>query len=176
MAYPDDLLRPGEHVVLHRRPHWKVLLAPVLALLLVVGGGAWLAGLVSGLPWTSTARAVLAAVVLLLVAWLTLAPALRWRTTHFVVTTDRVMYREGVLKRTGLDIPLARIDGVRFEHGPFDRVLGCGTLFVESASHEPLEFDDIPGVERVHAALHRGINDNPDDDFRPEDRVIDGRA
>ncbi|MBW4716190.1 PH domain-containing protein [Saccharothrix obliqua] len=176
MAYPDDLLSPGEHVVLHKHPHWKALLLPVLAFLVVVGAGSWLAAVVSDLSWASAARIAIAAAALVLVWWLTLTPVLRWRTTHFIVTSDRVMYREGVLKRTGLDIPLTRINSVRFEHSLLDRVLGCGTLVVESASDEPLEFDDIPGVERVHSLLYREINDNPDDDFRPEDRVSDGRA
>jgi uncharacterized membrane protein YdbT with pleckstrin-like domain len=84
------------------------------------------------------------------------------------------MYREGVFKRTGLDIPLARVNSVRFEHSLMDRLLGCGTLIIESASDEPLEFDDIPSVEKVHTMLYREVNDNPEDDYRPG--VVDGRA
>ncbi|MEU4801923.1 PH domain-containing protein [Actinosynnema sp. NPDC023587] len=176
MAYPDDLLSPGEHVVIHQHPHWKALLTPVLVFLVVAGGAPALAALAADLSWASTAWVVLAVVSAVLVAWLVLTPVVRWRTTHFVITGDRVMYREGVLKRTGLDIPLTRINSVRFEHGVVDRVLGCGTLIIESASDEPLEFDDIPGVEKVHSLLYREINDNPDDDFQPESRVSDGRA
>ncbi|MFD1150329.1 PH domain-containing protein [Saccharothrix hoggarensis] len=176
MAYPDDLLSPSEHVVIHQHPHWKTLLVPVLVLLVAVGGGAYLAALVADQSWASVAWIALGAVVLVLVAWLTVAPVVRWRTTHFIVTSDRVMYRIGVVKRTGLDIPLGRINSVRFEHSLLDRVLGCGTLIIESASDEPLEFDDIPGVEKVHSMLYREINDNPEDDHQPEDRVSDGRA
>ena len=55
-----------------------------------------------------------------------------------------------------------------------DRMLGCGTLIIESASDEPLEFDDIPSVEKVHTMLYREVNDNPDDNFYPG--VFDGRA
>jgi hypothetical protein len=36
--------------------------------------------------------------------------------------------------------------------------LGCGTLVIESASDEPLEFDDIPQVERVHSLLHQDVS------------------
>ena len=174
MAYPDDLLSPGEHVVIHQHPHWKTLVPPVLAFVLVAGVTAALAVLVADLSWASIAWTVLAALALVLVTWLTLAPLVRWRTTHFVLTSDRVMYREGVLKRTGLDIPLYRVHGVRFEHGLLDRVLGCGTLVVQSASDEPLEFDDIAGVEKVHSLLYREINDNPEDDHLPGERVGDG--
>jgi uncharacterized membrane protein YdbT with pleckstrin-like domain len=176
VAYPDDLLSPGEHVAIHHHPHWKVLIGPVVVLLVVVGGGAALAALVADQSWAGVAWIVLAALGIALVSWLTLAPVFRWRTTHFIVTTDRVMFREGVLKRHGLDFPLSRINSVRFEHSLVDRVLGCGTLVIESASDEPLEFDDIPDVEKVHSLLYREINDNPDDDFRPENRATDGRA
>ncbi|TQM82747.1 PH (Pleckstrin Homology) domain-containing protein [Saccharothrix saharensis] len=176
MAYPDDLLSTGEHVVIHQHPHWKTLVVPVLVLVVAVGGGGYLAVRAAELSWASVAWAVLAAVVLVLVAWLALAPVVRWRTTHFIITTERVMYRIGVVRRTGLDIPLGRIDSVRFEHSLLDRVLGCGTLIIESASDEPLEFDDIGRVEQVHSMLYREINDNPADDHRPEDRVADGRA
>ena len=174
MAYPDDLLSSGEHVVIHRHPHWKMLIFPVFWLLVVIALGTYLAGLVAGLSWATIAWIVLAVIGLVLITWLTLAPLMRWRTTHFIVTSERVMAREGVFKRSGLDIPLSRINSVRFEHTLLDRVLGCGTLIIESASDEPLEFDDIPSVERVHSLLYREVNDNPDDNFHP--RTLDGRA
>ncbi|WP_309112438.1 PH domain-containing protein [Saccharothrix sp.] len=173
MAYPDDLLSPGEHVVLHKHPHWKSLVLPVLVLVLVAAAAITLAVLTD---WGPIAWLVVGVLALVLVVWLTLVPVVRWRTTHFIVTSDRVMYREGVLKRTGLDIPLTRISSVRFAQALPDRVLGCGTLVVESSSDEPLEFDDIPGVEKVHSLLYREINDNPDDDHQPGERVGDGRA
>ncbi|MDT7782613.1 MAG: hypothetical protein QOF58_1032 [Pseudonocardiales bacterium] len=174
MAYPDDLLSPSEHVVIHRHPHWKMLLFPVFWLLVVVALGTYLAGLVVDQSWATIAWIALTVVGIVLVMWLTIAPLVRWRTTHFIVTSDRVMAREGVFKRTGLDIPLSRINSVRFEHSLLDRVLGCGTLIIESASDEPLEFDDIPSVEKVHSLLYREVNDNPDDDYDP--RTLDGRA
>ncbi|SDF91060.1 PH domain-containing protein [Lentzea fradiae] len=167
MAYPDDLLSSGEHVVIHKHPHWKMLIFPVFWLVVVVVLGIYLAGLVASLSWAPVALIVLAVVALVLVVWLTVAPVLRWRTTHFILTSDRVMYREGVFKRTGLDIPLGRVNSVRFEHSLLDRMLGCGTLVIESASDEPLEFDDIPSVEKVHTMLYREVNDNPSDDFQP---------
>ena len=38
-----------------------------------------------------------------------------------------------------------------------DRILRTGTLVIESAAQDPLEFDDIPGVERVHSLLYREV-------------------
>lgn len=165
MAYPDDLLGEDEFVVVHKHPHWKMLLAPVLILFVVVGGGSYAAALLAPFSWHLPAWIALAAVGAILVIWFTLAPLVRWRTTHFVVTTHRLMVREGVFTRSGIDIPMSRINSVRFRHGLIDRMLGCGTLVVESASDEPLEFDDIPQVEKVHTLLYREVNDDPRDDW-----------
>lgn len=159
MSYPDDLLSADEHVVVHKHPHWKMLILPTLALLVVVGGVTYLAALVVGASWAMPAWIALAAVGAILVGWWSLTPLLRWRTTHFVITTHRLMVREGVFTRTGVDIPMSRINSVRFRNGVLDRLLGCGTLVVESASDEPLEFDDIPSVEKVHTLLYREVDE-----------------
>ncbi|MDQ3989114.1 MAG: PH domain-containing protein [Actinomycetota bacterium] len=158
MAYPDGLLAADEHVVVHKHPHWKMLVVPVLAFLLLVALCSYLAALVAGQSWERYAWIALAVVGVVGVGWLTVAPLLRWRTTHFVVTSHRVLVREGVLTRSGIDIPLDRVNSVQFRHTLLERIVGCGTLSIESASDEPLEFDDIPGVERVHSLLHQQAN------------------
>lgn len=166
MAYPEELLGEDESVVVHHHPHWKMLILPVLVFLVVVGGGTYLAALAAGTAWQFAAWIALGVAGGILISWLTLTPLLRWRTTHFVVTTQRLMVREGVFTRTGVDIPMSRINSVRFRNGIVDRILGTGTLIVESAADEPLEFDDIPGVERVHSMLYREIDDDTADDYR----------
>lgn len=167
MAYPDELLSEGEHVVVHQHPHAKMLVAPVFVLLVTLAAGIWLAVLAQDVspPWDLVALIAIGAVVLLLIVWLFLVPVVRWRTTHFIVTSDRVIAREGVIKRTGIDIPMSRINSVQFEHGLLDRVFGCGTLIIESASDQALRFDDIPKVEKVHSFIYREVNDNPYDDY-----------
>jgi uncharacterized membrane protein YdbT with pleckstrin-like domain len=165
VPYPDDLLSDGERVVLHKHPHWKMLLFPYIVLIITVAAGIWLALLVKDESWNMVGWIAIGAIGLAVLVWLFFVPFIRWRTTHFIVTTDRVMAREGVINRTGIDIPLGRINSVRFEHGLVDRIFGCGTLIIESASQEPLSFDDIPKVERVHTMIYREVNDNPYDDF-----------
>lgn len=175
MAYPDDLLSEGESIVVHKHPHFKMLVVPVFVLLLTLAAGIWLALLAQDVspPWDLIALIAIGAVALLMIAWLFLAPVVRWRTTHFIVTSDRVIAREGVIKRTGIDIPMSRINSVQFEHGLLDRVFGCGTLIIESASEQPLKFDDIPNVEKVHTFIYREVNDNPYDDYADRDQGFD---
>ena len=161
MGYPDNVLAEGEQVVLHRHPHWKRLIGPVLALLALTALAAFGAAVVSRTGWDPTARRVVTAVIgalwLLLVGWLTVRPFLAWRSTHFVITDRRIIYRNGIVARSGIDIPLSRINTVEFRHGLMDRMLRTGTLVIESASDEPLTFHNIPDVERVHAMLYEEV-------------------
>lgn len=165
MAYPDNALADDEQVVLHRHPHVKRLFGPLLALLLATACAAFASGLVNPRAWDPAAKNVVFAVIwaiwLVVVGWLALLPFLSWLTTHFVITDRRVMFRRGVLTRSGIDIALARISQVEFVHGLIDRMLRTGTLIIESASAEPLEFYDVPRVERVHALLYHEVFDNP---------------
>ena len=172
MGYPDNVLAEGEHVVLHRHPHWKRLIGPVLALLILTALASFGAAVVSGTGWDVRARQVVSGVIaalwLLLVFWLTVRPFLAWLTTHFVITDRRVMYRHGVLTRAGIDIPLARINSVEFRHGLADRLVRTGTLVIESASQDPLEFHDIPQVEQVHSLLYHEVFDTLGEEEYPQ--------
>jgi uncharacterized membrane protein YdbT with pleckstrin-like domain len=171
VGYPEGVLTTDECVVLHRHPHWKRLIWPVLALLICTAVASFAAAVVSRTDWDPRTRQVVAGVIgalwLVLVVWLTLRPFLVWKTTHFVITDRRVMYRHGLLTRAGIDIPLARINSVEFRHGIIDRMVRTGTLVIESASQDPLEFNDIPQVEYVHSLLYHEVFSRPqrwDDD------------
>jgi uncharacterized membrane protein YdbT with pleckstrin-like domain len=153
VAYPDDVLVAGERVLLHRRPHWRVLAGPVAAFLVTVGAAAYAAAALDGRGWP-----VLAGVAALLVLWLTVLPVVRWRTTHLVVTDRRVLLREGVLSRQDIDVPLDRVAGVSTRRSVPGRLLGYGTLMVDTESGGALEFADVPAAERVQALLHQGVD------------------
>lgn len=163
MGYPENTLARDEQVVLHRHPHWKRLIGAVLVLLVTSAVAAFVAGYVNTLAWDASAKNVIFLVIggiwLVLVGWLTVWPFLAWWTTHFVITDRRVMFRHGLLTRAGIDIPLARINSVEFRHGLLDRILRTGTLVIESAAQGPLEFHNIPRVERVHSLLYHEVFD-----------------
>ena len=157
MAYPDELLVPGETIIMHRHPHWKMMVVPVVVLFVVVGLGSYLAAVIGAQSWGLWARVAVLVIALAIVIRFTLAPLIRWRTTHFVITNRRVLVREGLITRRGMDIPMRRITGVQFRQSLFERLFGVGTLVMESASDDPLEFADIPGIEEVHGLLYQEV-------------------
>ncbi|WP_062201827.1 PH domain-containing protein [Demequina salsinemoris] len=168
MAYPKDLLAPDEEIVVDERTHWKALIGAVATtiLALVLGGLAW--WWMASVEWSSgleTGVGIAVAVTLIVfVVWLAVSPYIRWATTHFVITDRRVIYRTGVFTKSGIDIPLARVNSVQFRHGFIDQLFRTGTLIIESASDDPLEFNDIPNVEKVHAILYHQVNEVIEDE------------
>jgi uncharacterized membrane protein YdbT with pleckstrin-like domain len=162
VPYPDRILADDEEVVEHLHPHWITLLPATLWFLLVcllAGAG------FTALPAGGTARiaALIAEIVVavLLVAWLSLAPWIRWRSTHYVFTTRRVLIRRGALRHIGRDIPLHRINDVGFEQSLFDRIVHAGTLTIESAGERGQEvLRDIPDSEFQQRLLNRLIEDD----------------
>lgn len=153
MAYPRKLLSEGEEVVRETRTHWKALVFPVLRLLGVLAVTGFLLSYYEDRPtWATWTILVLSG---LLVVLTFVVPFLRWRTTLFVLTTHRVITRQGILTKSGRDIPHSRINDVGFSHGLMDRVLRCGTLTVESAGERgQVVLSDIPRVEDVHKELY----------------------
>jgi uncharacterized membrane protein YdbT with pleckstrin-like domain len=170
VAFPEDVLTDDEQVVLHLNPHWKTLVRPVLVVFLaVVTVSAGLLVLPDGSAGTVGGDAVVA-VVLGLVLGFVLRPYLVWRTTHYVFTDERVLVQEGVLSRDRRDIPLGRINDHAMRQRFAERLLGCGTLTIESAGERgQLVLVDVPRVERVQTMLYELIEasherHSPDDD------------
>ncbi|MEE2032460.1 PH domain-containing protein [Rhodococcus chondri] len=167
MGYPEDALAPEEELLLHHHPHWKMLIGPTSIFLVATAVAGFLLGLAEArLEGTSATVLTVAVLVLwaVLVGRWCVARFVTWLTTHFIVTDRRVLVRKGVITHSGIDIPMGRISNVQFRHGLIDRMLRTGTLTIVSAADDPLEFDDIPDVQRVHALLYQQAFGGRDDD------------
>jgi uncharacterized membrane protein YdbT with pleckstrin-like domain len=156
----DRSLAVGEESIAVLHPHWKTLVRPVVLTFVVVA--VLLAGevLIPADKAAAIERLALAVVAIVLLMWWLMYPILLWRTTAYEVTTKRMRLRDGILTRNGRDIPLSRITDVSFRKGVLDRLLGSGTLVVESAGeHGELTLREIPHVERVSALLFQLVED-----------------
>jgi len=153
-------LAPGEESVEVLHPHWKTLVRPIVLALVVVA--ALLVGEVL-IPQGKNAvieRLAAAGVAIVLLMWWLTYPLLRWRTTVYQLTTRRMRLRDGIIARSGRDIPLSRITDVSFRKRLSDRLLGCGTLIVESAGeHGEILLTEIPHVERVQSTLFQLVEE-----------------
>lgn len=160
MPYPDNLLSRGERVVLHKHPHWKVLILPVLFFIVIIGGGFALAAVLRNWEYHVIAWIAIAVVGVVLLILLCIAPFLRWRTEHFVLTNHHVFFRTGILNRRQHQIPLAGVQNIESHVTFLGRLLGYGSLIVESAADQPLEFSNVASVPDVQSELNQLIMDD----------------
>lgn len=155
MGYPKRLLLDGEEIVLDLRPHWwhfaghAAVGVPVLAFVvyaLTLDGDT---GKV--VTWLALAALVLWAL------WFGLRLG-NWLATHFVVTTERLIFRQGFLARKGRDVPLDRINNIDMSQTIIERMLRSGDLLIESAGETGQQrFSDIRGPESVQQQIHRQV-------------------
>jgi uncharacterized membrane protein YdbT with pleckstrin-like domain len=146
VARPQKLLGPDERVVLHTRTHVKAMILPALAFVLIaaaVGVGAAL------IPREARPLGQLAIGVLGVVL-----PFLRWLTTTYTITNRRLITRSGILNKVGKELPLNRINEVSYERSLTDRMLGCGSLIVQTAAEDgTIVLHDVPDVEHVNLEM-----------------------
>lgn len=160
MAYPKSLLSPGEEVILDLHPHWKRIALPVLLVPVIIGLAAFAAAEMPDNSAQAPVRWAILAVAVALLFWFSLRPYLTWQFTHYVFTNRRIVHREGVIARSGRDVPLNRVNDVSFQHGVIDRLFGCGTLIVESAGERgQVAFNEVPRVEKVQRRLYELVQD-----------------
>jgi uncharacterized membrane protein YdbT with pleckstrin-like domain len=158
VGFPENELTSNERVVMHIHPHWKALVGPIAVLVVVLVG----LGFAWAFSLNSILLLVLAVIGLVLVVWLTVWPYMKWHATHYVITNERVITRVGVFGRDMENIPLNRVNDVSSHQSFFDRLIGSGTLVIESAGdHGQDGFKQIPHVTRVARELHELID--PDD-------------
>jgi uncharacterized membrane protein YdbT with pleckstrin-like domain len=164
VPFPRKLLNDDEQIVLDLHPHWWFFAPPLLALLAAV-----VVGILALVNDVHTALKIpIGLIVLVLLGWFGWR-YLRWVTTNFVVTTDRLIYRHGVLSKHGIEIPLDRVNTVFFRQSIFERLVGAGDLVIESASETGRQrFSNVRKPSAVQNEIYRQIEANEN---RKYDRV-----
>jgi uncharacterized membrane protein YdbT with pleckstrin-like domain len=167
VPFPQKHLNDGEEVVLDLRPHWVYLAPATFFLLVAIVVGILAAVKVDGDAGTA---ASIAALVLLVAAVLYFVYRyVNWVTTMFVLTTDRIITRRGWLSKSGIEIPLERINTVFFNQRILERLLGAGDLSIESAGERGTEhLSDIRKPALVQREIYVQMENNENRKF---DRV-----
>ena len=93
MGFPENVLTSGERVELRMRPHWREVFASALIGLLLLAALIYVAWLTPNDTTGNWIQWIVVAVGVLIAVFLVVMPILRWLTTHYVVTTRRVLVR-----------------------------------------------------------------------------------
>lgn len=153
LSFPDELLAGDEQVARRFRSHPWMLAASIawsIVFTIIAVGRFTMTDLEFAMP----------AVSLLILAFLVaglinlIATIVRWATTVYIVTTDRIMWRTGLIRLSTKEIPLAKIDSIQVDVGLVGRLLHCGTFVMRSANLEgKIKWPEVPEAREVHAQL-----------------------
>ncbi len=166
MAIDKDQLGRGEVVVATMHTHVKALVGPALILILLGAVGGSFAVLP---PSGSRGPEVVGGLALVhFLLFLVLIPLLRWvnvqlHNHHRPPDHRRAGHHQQARPRPA---PASHQQRFNYERSLTDRMLGCGTLILETAAGEPLRLPDVPDVERVHVTITELLfsdQDNSDD-------------
>ncbi len=153
MRYNRDLLTPDEEIVREFRTHWRLLVIPLFWGLLGIAAivATWLGPPENDIfDWAATGLGIVA------IVWYSLRPFINWFFRFYVLTTERLITRAGVLARRGFEMPLENINDVHFSQNILERVLKSGDLIIESAGEQgQSKFTDIPDPEEFQSLLYR---------------------
>jgi uncharacterized membrane protein YdbT with pleckstrin-like domain len=153
MSFSQKNLNPNETIALDMHPHWWYFAGPVATLVASIAFEIYVITLDSGgtrdfLGYVSLALIVVSAL------WL-VGRYMKWMTTHFVITSHRLIFRSGVMAKAGIEIPLERVNNVNFHQSIFERLLGAGDLLIESGGEDgQSRFADIRHPDRVQRLIN----------------------
>lgn len=159
--FPTELLADHEEVRFELRPHWIALVGPVFwtvvsLLVLVVGSR-----LARDRDWETGLQQAVSLVALVMWIALGVLPFLRWLYTIFLLTTDRLITRSGIIAKKSKEIPLERINDVAFSQSVFERMVGAGDLLIESAGERGQErITDVRHPEQVQLQIYKEAEEN----------------
>lgn len=146
----ESMLARGEKVVFTAHSHWKNVVGPVLVVVLavtaIVGGLVWLVPDPQTQGWQ---RWTIVVIATLLALSFGIWPFVNWLASTDTLTTRRLISRRGVFAREGRELPIDRVQAVSYKRTFLDRVLGCGTLVVQTAGEtSDVELFDVAHLER----------------------------
>jgi uncharacterized membrane protein YdbT with pleckstrin-like domain len=162
MGISQKYFNHDEVLVLDLHPHWWRFVKPSLVLLAALAAIAYnneipnvfLKDLVLIIAQAFTALAVLNLA----------AQALKWYRTHFVLTSQRVIFQSGVIARTRVEISLHKINLINFHQSVFERLINAGDIVIESGAEDGVEtFNDVPDPQQVQALIHTWVRKNIDE-------------
>lgn len=156
MSYAEKNLAPGETIVYRARYHWIYYRTAVVLLLVaaVFGLWWWIAGNRLEDGTTSSIFGNIALLFLVAAVVHFVVRRVRASADEYVVTNRRVIRKYGLFAREVEQALLDRIQDITLRQGITARVLGYGTVVLETASETGrLTFPDIAEPEEFRKAV-----------------------
>jgi len=151
-GFPENSLTTGETVERHLRPHWRASIVPFAILVVYIVATVWAWILMGGNSWGQVFAWFETIACFGIVVGFAIWPILVRRTTHIVITNERIILRTGVLRHKKREIQLKGLDEVGVDQTLIDRAFGCGDLVLDKDGGRRLE--NLPDVEAVEVLVN----------------------
>jgi uncharacterized membrane protein YdbT with pleckstrin-like domain len=143
-------LHPGEEIVFEGHPSWRGILSFYirgLAVALVIGAILWFA--------VSNAVGVVAFAVIMGLD--VLAGLIKRVATRYIISTERLNIRTGILAKHVQQTSIDRIQNVNTEQTPVDRILRVGSVDFDTAGTDDSDFTfrGVSNPAAIVAAIDR---------------------
>lgn len=158
-------LLEGEQVEIRCRPHSRVLVWPItVGLFIILLGSAGLAKLQPGPfndwaagaePLRGTAIVLLLAVVAFLLVLYPVRRILRWNSTRYVLTNQRLLVRRGMLQRSMETYFLEQIQEIRTVQSWRQRLVGSGDLQLYLILGSVRTVAEVPVLRRFNSEVQQ---------------------
>ena len=150
-------LHPGEEIVFEGHPSWR----GVLSFYVYGVVGAVVLGIVVGLIAGSVGGSIVAVAGIVVVV---LGGLVKRIATHYVVTTQRLRIRRGILAKKVQQTRIDRVQNVNTDQRFIERVLRVGTVDFDTAGTDDSDFTfrGIADPEQVVGAVDRAQRLAPD--------------
>ena len=126
-------LHPGEEIVFDGHPSWRSVLLFYAGGVAIAAAAAAIGALVSGAVVAILAGLVVLAVVLLV-------GFVKRMATRYVITTERLHIRRGILSKTTPETRVQRAQDVNTEQSLLARIMQVGTVDFDTAGTDDSEF------------------------------------
>jgi uncharacterized membrane protein YdbT with pleckstrin-like domain len=133
MSYLDESLAPGERVVARFALHWTAKGRLILGIFLIV---------------------VVVGIFIVIYEWL------RLRGIEMAVTTQRVVYKTGIVGRETEEIRLSALETVDLQQSTWGRLLGFGNVRVTGRGESSLMFVRVADPVNVKRAIETAYSAN----------------
>lgn len=136
----------GEDVDTILRRHPAALLSPVLLVLCALVASIAVSNTLKRGGWVPFCW-IAFCVLFTLLLWRTYC----WFTEYYMVTSERILWVSGTLRRKEDSLPLSRVTDIRLDQSPLGRMLGFGNLVFESVCFDRFiwRFDCAPYPQQL---------------------------
>ncbi|HEY2987750.1 MAG TPA: PH domain-containing protein [Candidatus Binatia bacterium] len=133
VGYIESNLLPDEQIVYLAKLHWIIFLKAFFVAFFVIVIGAYLL----------TVEPIAGGIAILLGMLILIPPVVRYKTSEFGVTTKRVVFKVGFIRRRTLELLLRHVEAILVDQSVMGRLFNYGSVTITGTGGVREVFHDV---------------------------------